>query len=154
VSFPRRSRVPAEHGYEFRIAAGTAERRKAQKRLQLFDQCARRFGDQLPAGVLRFYMRTSAAIPVYRREPHRINSMGRRYARHRDAFDVKVRVVVDKRTRLSTFNWQSDMRYELSNALPRPVTVKLLQEGLWATRASRREPEEHAAQRRTRLNGP
>jgi hypothetical protein len=23
------------------------------------------------------------------------------------------------------------MRYELSNALPRPVTVKLLQEGLW-----------------------
>jgi hypothetical protein len=48
-----------------------------------------------------------------------------------DAFDVKVRAVVDKRTRLSTFDWQSDMRYELSNALPRPVTVKLLQEGLW-----------------------
>ena len=48
-----------------------------------------------------------------------------------DAFDVKVRAVVEKRTRISTFDWQSDMRYELSNALPRPVTVKLLQEGLW-----------------------
>ena len=48
-----------------------------------------------------------------------------------DAFDVKVRAVVDKRTRLSTFDWQSDMRYEFTNALPRPVTVKLLQEGLW-----------------------
>jgi len=62
---------------------------------------------------------------------------------------VKVRVVVDKRTRLSTFNWQSDMRYELSNALPRPVTVKLLQEGSVGRLAHhRREPEEHAAQRR------
>ena len=47
-----------------------------------------------------------------------------------DAFDVKVRAVVDKRTRLGAFDWQSEMRYELSNALPRPVTVKLLQEGL------------------------
>jgi hypothetical protein len=48
-----------------------------------------------------------------------------------DAFDVKVRAVVDKRTRVSPSDWQSDMRYELSNALPNPVTVKLLQEGLW-----------------------
>jgi hypothetical protein len=48
-----------------------------------------------------------------------------------DAFDVKVRAVVDKRTRLKPSEWQTDLRYELSNALPRPVTVKLLQEGLW-----------------------
>ena len=39
--------------------------------------------------------------------------------------------MVDKRTRLGAFDWQSDMRYEFSNALPRPVVVKLLQEGLW-----------------------
>ncbi len=48
-----------------------------------------------------------------------------------DAFDVKVRPVVDKRTRLGTFEWQTDMRYELTNALPRPVVVKLLQAGLF-----------------------
>ena len=41
------------------------------------------------------------------------------------------RAVIDKRTRLSSSDWQSDMRYELSNALPTPITVKLLQEGLW-----------------------
>jgi hypothetical protein len=48
-----------------------------------------------------------------------------------DAFDVKVHAVVEKRTRLNVFDWQSDMRYDLTNALPRPVTVKLLQDGLW-----------------------
>jgi hypothetical protein len=48
-----------------------------------------------------------------------------------DAFDVKVRAVVDKRTRLAPFDWQTDMRYELTNALPRPVVVSVLQGGLW-----------------------
>ena len=41
------------------------------------------------------------------------------------------------------------MRYELTNALPRPVTVKLLQDGLVGRFAHQgREPEEHAPQRR------
>src|SRR5262249_27029169 len=48
-----------------------------------------------------------------------------------DAFDVKVHAIVDKRTRLGTFDWQSDMRYELTNALPRQVVVKVLQLGLY-----------------------
>ena len=47
-----------------------------------------------------------------------------------DAFDVKVQPTVTKRTRLGAFEWQTDMSYELTNALPRPVVVKLLQEGL------------------------
>jgi hypothetical protein len=28
-------------------------------------------------------------------------------------------------------DWQTDMRYTLTNALPQPVTVALLQSGLW-----------------------
>jgi hypothetical protein len=48
-----------------------------------------------------------------------------------DAFDVKVQAIVDKRTRLSQFDWQTDMRYELTNALPSAVVVKLIQDGLW-----------------------
>ena len=48
-----------------------------------------------------------------------------------DAFDVKVHAVVVKRTAVRPFNWQTDMRYTLTNALPRPVTVALLQAGLW-----------------------
>ena len=46
-----------------------------------------------------------------------------------DAFDVKVRAVVDKRTSVGPLDWQTDMRYEFTNALPRPVSVKLLQAG-------------------------
>jgi hypothetical protein len=42
-----------------------------------------------------------------------------------------VRAVVDKRTRLAGNDWQTDMRYELSNALPRAVTVDVIQDGLW-----------------------
>jgi hypothetical protein len=48
-----------------------------------------------------------------------------------DAFDVKIKPTVVKRTNISTFEWQTDMRYELTNALPRPVMVKLMQAGLW-----------------------
>jgi hypothetical protein len=48
-----------------------------------------------------------------------------------DAFDVKVKPVVDKRTRVNERGWTTDMRYELSNALDRPVTVTVLQDGLW-----------------------
>jgi hypothetical protein len=44
---------------------------------------------------------------------------------------VKIRAVVEKRSRLGAGEWQTDMRYELSNALPRSVTVRVLQEGLW-----------------------
>jgi hypothetical protein len=48
-----------------------------------------------------------------------------------DAFDVKVHPVVVKRTLLRPFSWQTDMRYTLTNALPKPVTVALRQAGLW-----------------------
>jgi hypothetical protein len=33
------------------------------------------------------------------------------------------------------------MRYELTNALPRPVTVKLLQEGLWGDSSIKTESQ-------------
>jgi hypothetical protein len=64
-----------------------------------------------------------------------------------DAFDVKVHAIVDKRTRVSTFDWQTNMRYELTNALPRAVTVKLRQEGLWGDAKINAE-----SQKSTRLN--
>jgi hypothetical protein len=47
------------------------------------------------------------------------------------AFDVKVRPVVEERTRLSSSRWRTRMRYTLTNAGPRPVTVDLVQSGLW-----------------------
>src|SRR6266849_3811887 len=127
--------VAAEHGYEFRNHwLGTQETPQSAKSIYSFSTSAHAgLGDQLPAGVLRFYMRDKRSDPQFIGESRIDHTpMGSTLSLATgDAFDVKVRAVVDKRTRLSTFNWQSDMRYELNNALPRPVTVKLLQEGLW-----------------------
>jgi len=135
VSFLDVHDVPAEHGYEFRNRwLGTAETPQSAKSIYSFSTGAHAgLGDQLPAGILRFYLRDKRGDPQFIGESRIDHTpMGSTLSLATgDAFDVKVRAVVDKRTRLSTFDWQSDMRYELSNALPRPITVKLLQEGLW-----------------------
>jgi hypothetical protein len=135
VSFLDVHGVPAEHGYEFRNRwLGTAETAQSAKSIYAFSTSAHAgLGDQLPAGILRFYLRDKRGDPQFIGESRIDHTpMGSTLSLATgDAFDVKVRAVVDKRTRLSTFDWQSDMRYEFSNALPRPVTVKLLQEGLW-----------------------
>ena len=135
VSFLDVHGVPAEHGYEFRNHwLGTAETPQSAKSIYAFSTSAHAgLGDQLPAGILRFYLRDKRGDPQFIGESRIDHTpMGSTLSLATgDAFDVKVRAVVDKRTRLSTFDWQSDMRYEFSNALPRPVTVKLLQEGLW-----------------------
>jgi hypothetical protein len=135
VSFLDVHEVPAEHGYEFRNRwLGTSETAQSAKSIYSFSTSAHAgLGDQLPAGVLRFYLRDKRGDPQFIGE-NRIDHtpMGSTLSLATgDAFDVKVRAVVEKRTHLSASDWQSDMRYELSNAMPRPVTVKLLQEGLW-----------------------
>jgi hypothetical protein len=135
VSFLDVHDVPAQHGYEFRNRwLGTAETPQSAKSVYSFSTSAHAgLGDQLPAGILRFYLRDKRGDPQFIGESRIDHTpMGSTLSLATgDAFDVKVRAVVDKRTRVSTSDWQSDMRYELSNALPRPVTVKLLQEGLW-----------------------
>lgn len=135
VSFLDVRGVPAEHGYEFRNQwLGTTETPQSAKSIYSFSTSAHAgLGDQLPSGVLRFYTRDQRGDPQFIGESRIDHTpMGSTLSLATgDAFDVKVRIVVDKRTRISSFDWQSDMHYEFSNALPRPVTVKLLQEGLW-----------------------
>jgi hypothetical protein len=135
VSFLDVHGVPAEHGYEFRNHwLGTTETAQSAKSIYSFSTSAHAgLGDQLPAGILRFYMRDKRGDPQFIGESRIDHTpMGSTLSLATgDAFDVKVRAVVDKRTRLNNADWQSDMRYELSNAMPRPVTVKLLQDGLW-----------------------
>ena len=135
VSFLDVHDVPAEHGYEFRNRwLGTSETAQSARSIYSFSTSAHAgLGDQLPAGVLRFYMRDKRGDPQFIGESRIDHTpMGSTLSLATgDAFDVKVRAVVDKRAKVSTSDWQSDMRYELSNAMPRPVTVKLLQEGLW-----------------------
>jgi hypothetical protein len=135
VSFLDVHGVPAEHGYEFRNRwLGTTETPQSAKSIYAFSTSAHAgLGDQLPAGILRFYMRDKRGDPQFIGESRIDHTpMGSTLSLATgDAFDVKVRAVIDKRTHVSASEWQSDMRYELSNALPTPVTVKLLQEGLW-----------------------
>jgi len=135
VSFLDVAGVPAEHGYEFRNAwLGTADAPQSAKSIYSFSTSAHAgLGDQLPAGILRFYLRDKRGDPQFIGESRIDHTpMGSTLSLATgDAFDVKVRAVVDKRTRLGNSHWQSDMRYELSNALPRPVSVKLIQDGLW-----------------------
>ncbi len=64
-----------------------------------------------------------------------------------DAFDVKVQSTVEKRTSLGLFRWRTDMKYVLTNALPKPVTVSLLQSGLWGDTSIKSE-----SQKSTRRN--
>jgi hypothetical protein len=151
VSFLDVHGVPAEHGYEFRNRwLGTAETPQSAKSIYSFSSSAHAgLGDQLPAGVLRFYMRDKRGDPQFIGESRIDHTpMGSTLSLATgDAFDVKVRAVLDKRTRINTFDWQSDMRYELTNALPRPITVSLLQEGLWGD--SRITAESQKSKRRS-----
>jgi len=48
-----------------------------------------------------------------------------------EAFDVKVKTVVEARTKLSNRRWQTKMRYIVTNARPEAVTVDVAQNGLW-----------------------
>jgi hypothetical protein len=135
VSFLDVHGVPATHGFEYRNAwLATAETPQSAKSIYSFSTSAHAgLGDQLPAGILRFYMRDKRGDPQFIGESRIDHTpMGSTLSLATgDAFDIKVKSVIEKRSRISTFDWQTDMRYELSNALPREATVKLLQQGLW-----------------------
>ncbi len=135
VSFLDVHGVPAEHGYEYRNHwLGTTETPQSAKSIYSFTTGAHAgLGDQLPSGILRFYMRDKHGDPQFIGESRIDHTpMGSTLSLATgDAFDVKIKSVVEKRTRLTQFDWQTDMRYEVTNALPRAVVVKVLQEGLW-----------------------
>jgi hypothetical protein len=145
VSFLDVQSVPAEHGYEFRNRwLGTAEMPVSAQSIYSFSTSAHAgLGDQLPAGILRFYMKDKRGDPQFIGESRIDHTpMGSTLSLATgDAFDVKVHAVVEKRTRISTFDWQTDMRYDLTNALPRAVVVKLRQDGLWGDSSVKAESQ-------------
>jgi hypothetical protein len=135
VSFLDVHGVPAEHGYEYRNGwlAASETPVSAQSVYRFSTGAHAGLGDQLPAGVLRFYMRDKRGDPQFIGESAVEHTpMGSTLSLVTgDAFDVKVHTVVVKRTKHADRDWQTDMSYELSNAMTHPVTVDLLQAGLW-----------------------
>ncbi len=135
VSFLDVHGVPAEHGYEYRNAwlasSGTPVSAKTVYRFSTSVHAG--LGDQLPAGVLRFYIRDKRGDPQFIGESAIEHTpMGSTLSLVTgEAFDVKVHTVVVKRTKIADLDWQTDMSYELSNAMTHPVTIDLLQDGLW-----------------------
>ena len=135
VSFLDVQGTPAARAYEFRNGwLSTADQALSANSVLRFSSArAQGLGDALPAGTVRVYQRDARGNPQFVGE-HRIGHtpMGSDIGLATgQAFDVKVRPIVEERTRLSSSRWRTRMRYELTNAGPRPVTVDLVQAGLW-----------------------
>lgn len=137
VSFLDAKGASANSGYRFENAwmNNATELRSAQSVLRFANSGAGGLGDALPAGTVRVYMRDARGQPQFTGE-NRIDHtpQGSQIALPTgDAFDVKVQSTVVARTSLPGDRWRTQMRYRLTNARSKPVTVELVQSGLdWA----------------------
>lgn len=134
VSFLDAKGATASSGYRFVNGwLGTSdEPRSAQSILRFTNSGAAGLGDALPAGIVRVYVRDTRGQPQFIGE----NSIDHTPQGSTlslptgDAFDVKVQPTTLSRTRLGSERWRTTVRYRLTNARSRPVTVELAQTGL------------------------
>ncbi len=134
VSFLDAKGAAATSGYRFENnwLGNSDEPRSAQSVLRFSNAGSEGLGDALPAGVVRVYVRDARGQPQFTGE-NRIGHtpQGSTIALPTgDAFDVKVHAVTAARTRLGGDRWRTQMRYKLTNARSRAVTVELVQSGL------------------------
>lgn len=134
VSFLDVGGAPAAKAYEFRNGwLGTMdEAQSAATVLRFSTSRDGGLGDALPAGTVRVYIRDAKGQPQFIGENNightpMGSSLGIKTG---DAFDVKVKPVVEKRERIGTYRWRTSMRYTLTNARAAPVVVDLIQNGL------------------------
>ncbi|MEQ6334044.1 DUF4139 domain-containing protein [Sphingobium sp. MK2] len=134
VSFLDVQAVPARAGYAYRNGwlASSEEPQSVRSVVHFSTARSGGLGDALPAGTVRFYMKDAGGAPQFIGENQVDHTpMGSDLALATgDAFDVKVKPVVEQRERVSNSKWRSHMRYDLSNAKDQPVTVELTQSGL------------------------
>lgn len=137
VSFLDVGGAPAQRAFEYRNPwLGTAEQAvSANTVLRFSTSRAGGLGDALPAGTVRVYQRDARGTPQFVGESRIGHTpMGSNLGLTTgQAFDIKVQPVVEQRERLSSdgSRWRTRMRYRLTNASPRPVTVIVFQDGLW-----------------------
>ncbi|QIK78821.1 DUF4139 domain-containing protein [Sphingomonas piscis] len=170
VSFLDVKGAPASRGYEYRNGwLQTADQPVSANSILRFSSSREQgLGDALPAGTVRVYQRDARGNPQFVGE-HRIGHtpMGSDIGLATgQAFDIKVRPIVDSRETITEEQWKTTerfrirnslgqsvsgerdsltqktfyrtrMRYIVTNASPRAVTVDLTQSGLsWDTRIS------------------
>jgi hypothetical protein len=135
VSFHDEHGTPAARAYEFvNPWLSTSDQPLSVNTVVRFTTSREQgLGDALPAGTIRVYQRDARGNPQFVGEHHightpMGSSLGLVTGQ---AFDVKVRPVVEERTRLSDNRWRTSMRYTVTNAGPKPITVDLMQSGLY-----------------------
>jgi hypothetical protein len=135
VSFLDVLNTPAVRAYEYRNSwLGTAEQAQSANSVLRFSTSRDQgLGDALPAGTVRVYQRDARGNPQFVGESAIGHTpMGSDLGLVTgQAFDVKVKPTVEARTRINANRWRTTMRYTLTNARPNPVTVDLMQSGLW-----------------------
>jgi len=135
VSFLDVKGAAARKAYQFNNSwlGSNDDPRSAATAIKFSTSASGGLGDQLPAGTIRVYLRDKRGDPQFigeRRIDH--TPMGSSMSIVTgDAFDVKIKTVVEERTRLSSRRWQTKIRYIVTNARPEAVTVDLAQSGLW-----------------------
>ncbi|MBN8806760.1 MAG: DUF4139 domain-containing protein [Sphingomonas sp.] len=134
VSFLDAKGVAASSGYRFENAwlGSSDEPKSAQSVLRFSNAGSEGLGDALPAGVVRVYVRDARGQPQFTGE-NRIEHtpQGSTIALPTgDAFDVKVQATTVERTRIGDLRWRTQMRYKVTNARSRAVTVEVVQGGL------------------------
>jgi hypothetical protein len=134
VSFLDVGGAPAAKAYEYRNGwLGTQEEAQSAATVLRFSTSRDGgLGDALPAGTVRVYIRDAKGQPQFIGENNIGHTpMGSALGlKTGEAFDVKVRPVVEKRERIGTYRWRTSMRYTLTNARAAPVVVDLIQSGL------------------------
>ncbi len=134
VSFLDVKAAPARKAYEFNNGwLATNDAASASSVLKFSTSRGGGLGDQLPSGTMRVYMRDKRGDPQFIGESSvEATPMGSAMSiRTGDAFDVKVKTVVEERTRLGNSRWRTKMRYEFTNARNEAITVDFGQSGLW-----------------------
>jgi hypothetical protein len=134
VSFLDVGGAPAAKAYEYRNGwLGTQEEAQSASTVLRFSTSRDGgLGDALPAGTVRVYIRDAKGQPQFIGENNIGHTpMGSALGlKTGEAFDVKIRPVVEKRERIGTYRWRTSMRYTLTNARAAPVVVDLIQNGL------------------------
>lgn len=135
VSFLDVKGAPARRAYEFVNGwmGGNDVPRSVATAIKFSTSRNGGLGDQLPAGTIRVYMRDARGDPQFIGENRITHTpMGSSMSiRTGEAFDVKVKTVVEERTRVSKRRWRTKMHYTITNARDAGVTVDLAQDGLW-----------------------
>lgn len=134
VSFLDVKAAPARSTYEFNNSwLGSSDTASAASVLKFSTSRGGGLGDQLPSGTMRVYMRDKRGDPQFIGESRiEATPMGSAMSiRTGEAFDVKVKTVVEERTRISDSRWKTRMRYEVTNARNNAITVDLGQNGVW-----------------------